>query len=72
MEEEEVGSRSGRREEIRESPRLKQRSDRKLRPVASRSFWTVKDERRRILGKPCFYIGCFILKYFYLHPHWCF
>lgn len=46
-----MGSRSGRREEIRESPSPEQRSDRKLRPVASRSLWTVRDKRRRISGK---------------------
>lgn len=40
-----MGSRSRRRDEIRESPNPEQRSDRKLRPVASRSLWAVKDKR---------------------------
>ncbi len=43
--------RSGTREEIRESQSPEQRSDRKLRPAASRSLWTVRDKRRRITGR---------------------
>lgn len=46
MKEEQVGSISRRREEMRESLSPEQRSDRKLRPVASRSLWTVRDEKR--------------------------
>lgn len=51
MEEEEEGSRSGRREEIKESPRPEQRSDRKLKPVASRSVETARDKGGRILDQ---------------------
>lgn len=47
MEEEDEGLRSGRMKEIRESPSPEQSSDRKVRPVASRSFGTVRDRERK-------------------------
>lgn len=37
-------SRRGRKEEIKVSPTPEQRSDRKLRPLISSSFWAVKDK----------------------------
>lgn len=47
MEEEDEGLRSGRMKEIRESPSPEQSSDRKVRPVASRSFGTVRDREKK-------------------------
>lgn len=47
MEGEDEGLRSGRMKEIRESPSPEQSSDRKVRPVASRSFGTVRDRERK-------------------------
>lgn len=47
MEEEDEGLRSGRMKEIRESPSPEQSSDRKVRPVASRSFGTIRDREKK-------------------------